>query len=157
MLQRIQTIWLLISSALMSVAIFLPLVTITGMYGPCLDSSIVIRSYVIDRFACEPYPVSAYTLCIFMALTALLSLVIIFLFNKRKLQIKLTHYSFILKMALLVVIVFYTYMLAGTFEDETIRPNLGTPFVVIAMIFDWLAVKAIRKDEDLVRSVDRIR
>ena len=69
--------------------------------------------------------------------------------KKGKLQIKLTHYSFILKMALLVVIVFYTYMLAGTFDDETIRPNLGTPFVVIAMIFDWLAVKAIRKDEDL--------
>lgn len=60
-------------------------------------------------------------------------------------------------MALLVVIAFYTYVLAGTFDDETIRPNLGTLFVVIATIFDWLAIKAIRKDEELVRSVDRIR
>lgn len=157
MIQRIQSIWLFVSAVLMGIAIFLPFVTITGIYGPCADSLIVVHSYVIERFACESFPVSSYTLCIFMGIASIVNLVIIFLFNKRKLQIKLTHYSFILKLALLVVIAFYTYMLAGTFEEESIRPNLGTLFVVIATIFDWLAIKAIRKDEELVRSIDRIR
>lgn len=141
----------------MSIAIFLPFITITGIYGTCVDSSIIVRSYVIERFACDAFPVSTYTLAIFMAVAAISNLVIIFLFNKRKLQIKLTRYSFILKLALLVVIAFYTYVLAGTFDEEAIRPNLGTLFIVIAMIFDWLAIKAIKKDDDLVRSVDRIR
>ncbi|MBQ1605196.1 MAG: DUF4293 domain-containing protein [Bacteroidales bacterium] len=86
----------------------------------------------------------------------LISLGTIFVFNKRKLQIKITHYTFILKIAIVAVIVYFIYILQGDDVLST-RPQIGSLLIVISMVFDWLAVKAIRKDEALVRSIDRIR
>ncbi len=159
MIQRIQSVWLLLSAVLTALAIFFPLVSISGVSAGCNGTAgIDIYSYVIQYSeSCGGVAVNAFTMSIFMAITAVLNIVVIFLFNKRKLQIKLTHYSFLLKVALVAVIVFYTFTLKGSFEDEHIIPQIGSLFLIIAMILDWLAVKGIRKDEALVRSVDRIR
>lgn len=97
-----------------------------------------------------------YSLGIAIVVTALLNLTIIFLFSKRKLQVKLTHYAFILKIAIIAVLVYFVCIMQGDDVAST-KPQLGCLFVVLAMVFDWLAVKAIRKDEALVRSIDRIR
>ena len=157
MIQRIQSVWLLLSAVLTALAIFFPLVSISGVSAGCNGTAgIDIYSYVI-QYSESCVAINAFTMSIFMSITAVLNIVVIFLFNKRKLQIKLTHYSFLLKVALVAVIVFYTFTLKGSFEDEHIIPQIGSLFLIIAMILDWLAVKGIRKDEALVRSVDRIR
>lgn len=68
----------------------------------------------------------------------------------------MTKYAFILKIALLATVGYYVY-LAQTNDVVATKPQIGVLLFAISMVFDWLAVKAIRKDEDLVRSVDRIR
>lgn len=97
-----------------------------------------------------------YYLGIAFCAVALFSFSIIFFFKNRKKQIKMTKYAFILKIALLATVGYYVY-LAQTKDVVATKPQIGTLLFAISFVFDWLAVKAIRKDEDLVRSVDRIR
>ena len=78
------------------------------------------------------------------------------------LQIRLTRYSLIMKVALVAVIVYFSFVLNNEIKAYSpdlheIKPCLGSLFVVVAMVLDWLALKAIRKDEALVQSIDRIR
>jgi hypothetical protein len=94
----------------------------------------------------------------FAALSAISAFVNIFLYRKRKLQIKLG-----LLTALLIVLhyitaaVYINTFLAKLSDEYVIHMQLGIIFPVIALIFDLLAVLRIKKDEKLVRSLDRIR
>jgi DMSO reductase anchor subunit len=94
----------------------------------------------------------------FAALSALLAFVNIFMYKKRKLQVKLA-----LLTALLIVIYYVTAMvymnafLSEMDDSYTINMQFGIILPVIALIFDLLAVSGIRKDENLVKSLDRIR
>lgn len=68
----------------------------------------------------------------------------------------MVRYSFILTVALLATVGYYVY-LVQTPDVVATKPQVGTLLVAISLVFDWLAIKAIRKDEELVRSIDRIR
>ncbi|MCQ2959159.1 MAG: DUF4293 domain-containing protein [Bacteroidales bacterium] len=160
MIQRIQSIYLLLAGLLLVLSIFTPLAyfqneeidIVTGI----VDARLTAFSIeILENNQWDNYNY-IYSLGISIALTAVLNIVAIFLFKKRKLQIKLTHYAFILKFAVLAVVIYFVCILHQGGE-VSIKPQLGSLFVVIAMVFDWLAIKAIKKDEDLVRSIDRIR
>lgn len=153
MIQRIQSIYLLLSTVLIAIATALPLMSFISMIDTCTLSAF---SLVATNAAGELSMVRLWSLGILFCVTALLTFVVIFLFKKRKLQIKLTHYAFIMKIAILAVVAFYTFQLQVA-DESKFSPELGLLFVPIAMVLDWLAIKAIRKDEDLVRSIDRIR
>lgn len=156
MIQRIQTVYLFVAACLMALAAIFPLV----------DFNLIDAEVVIGRLNAFSWQygnndewqniTTIYSLGIAVVVTALLNLTIIFMFKKRKLQVKLTHYAFILKIAIIAVLVYFVCIMQGDDVAST-KPQLGSLFVVLSMIFDWLAVKAIRKDEALVRSIDRIR
>lgn len=161
MIQRIQSLYLLISTILMVLTIFFPFVVLSTIQGTAQFSAFALQ---FAETASSEYSTSniLYSLGISIVLTAILSFVIIFLYKKRKVQIKLARYSFILKLAIIAVVAYDTYVIRGilfdmALTDVTIQPGISLLFVLIAMVFDWLAVKVIRKDEDLVRSIDRIR
>ncbi|MBP5371642.1 MAG: DUF4293 family protein, partial [Bacteroidales bacterium] len=81
---------------------------------------------------------------------------IIFFYKNRKKQISMVRYSFILTVALLATVGYYVYLVQAPDVVAT-KPQVGTLLVAISLVFDWLAIKAIRKDDELVRSIDRIR
>jgi 4-amino-4-deoxy-L-arabinose transferase-like glycosyltransferase len=83
---------------------------------------------------------------------ALLALIAVFLFKKRKRQILIGY------IILLVLVLDYVVFFAFRFDLNALTSGILTfllPFV--AAIFDYLAIKGIRKDEKLVRSLDRLR
>lgn len=149
MIQRIQSIYLLLSAIIMGVACSLPLVQFT--LSP--ETSATLYAFSLQQ---DAESAKLWSLGIAFAITALLNFIIIFLFSKRRLQIKCTHYACLLKVAILAVIAYYTYIL-NTTDVSSIKPAFGLICIPVAMVLDWMAVKAIRKDEELVRSVDRIR
>ena len=84
----------------------------------------------------------------------------IFLFQNRKLQVKVVRVSILLTASKLLMVFFhYTTkvenMMEATVEDGTYGPALY--FSVVAIVLLILAQRAINKDEKLVRSADRIR
>ena len=93
----------------------------------------------------------------FAGLSALLALINIFLYKKRKLQMKVGTLTSLL-------ILFFYVTLYVYFNAYTVKYGLtfssfqfGLILPVIALIFNVLAILRIKKDENLVKSLDRIR
>ena len=86
---------------------------------------------------------------------ALLAIITIFKFKDRKSQFVLGRLNIILNLILLGFFVYQSLNLSG--ETMVSEKGIGMllPFVSIVLLV--LANKAIKKDEDLVKSVDRLR
>ena len=87
--------------------------------------------------------------------SALLSLISIFRFKNRKSQFILGRLNIILNFILLGVFVYQSLNLSG--ETDVSEKGIGMILPIFSIVFLALANKAIKKDEDLVKSVDRLR
>ncbi|AXT53018.1 DUF4293 family protein [Aquimarina sp. BL5] len=86
---------------------------------------------------------------------AVLALVSIFLFKNRQLQFVLGRINILLNFILLGVFVYWSLTLSG--ETLVSEKGIGMLIPVISIVLLVVANKAIRKDENLVKSVDRLR
>ena len=136
MLQRIQTVYLLISALIMG-ALY--------MWFPVIKSEddLVIISNS------EPLVMGLIYGSI------LLALISIFNFKKRQLQFVINRLNIILNFLLLGVFVYRSLTLSG--ETLVSEKGIGVLLPIISIVFLVMANKAIKKDEDLVKSVDRLR
>ena len=91
---------------------------------------------------------------IFIGLITVLHLIIIFLYKKRILQIRLLAFTIVLLIGLTGLIIYFLY--AG-FDKVNVVFKIPTVIPLVAVILDYLAIRAIGKDEALVRSINRIR
>ncbi len=87
--------------------------------------------------------------------SALLSLISIFMFKNRKSQFVLGRLNIILNFILLGLFVYQSLNLSG--EANVSEKGIGILLPIFSIVFIALANKAIKKDEDLVKSVDRLR
>ncbi|EDM45197.1 hypothetical protein SCB49_03714 [unidentified eubacterium SCB49] len=76
-------------------------------------------------------------------------------FKKRQLQFVLNRLSIIFNFVLLGVFVYRALSISG--ETLVSEKGIGVLIPIISIVFLVLANKAIKKDEDLVKSVDRLR
>lgn len=88
-------------------------------------------------------------------LSGVLSLISIFLFKNRKLQFVINRLTIILNFILLIALVYRSLNLPG--DAEVSEKGIGIFLPIISIVMIVLANKAIKKDEDLVKSVDRLR
>lgn len=90
----------------------------------------------------------------------LVLLVTMFLFKNRKRQSTVAHSSYLISVLIIGGAVlanqgFVAYLGESGAVDSSMGVSFYLPFAVIA--FTFLAIRAIKKDEDLVRSLDRLR
>ncbi len=86
--------------------------------------------------------------------SALLSLISIFNFKHRKSQFMLGRLNIILNFILLGIFVYQSLNLSG--ETNVSEKGIGILLPIFSIVC-LVANKAIKKDEDLVKSVDRLR
>lgn len=84
------------------------------------------------------------------------ALVAIFLFKKRKLQMRLANMCALLVIAEIAALVMF-YLDLEDAEKEALSIGYVVFLLPVSMVAFFLAKKGIKKDDDLVRSVDRIR
>ncbi len=147
MIQRIQTVYLLLAAALGA---------FMGFYNPHLWRARLVNN-TYSYFTGQ----SDYRYFVLTMIVVLLALICIFLFKKRRLQFRLTVLNFLFSIGLIVVQYFliqakeaallHTQML----ESSTYLPAAFIPIPIVILLF--LAARGIRKDEKLVRSLDRLR
>lgn len=145
MLQRIQSIFLLLAGAA-SLALFgFPFATTpTEVEGSML-------------FADAAYNVQDQpALMGLFGLAGALAIISIFLFSKRLLQMRISIFAFIANLIGVVLAVIF-YMQNSSDAGDTVNDGIGIYLPVAAMIFTLLAHRFINKDEKLVRSMDRLR
>mgnify|MGYP006162376311 CR=1 FL=1 len=87
--------------------------------------------------------------------SALLSSISIFSFKNRKFQFVLGRLNIILNFFLLGIFVYQSLNVSG--ETNVSEKGIGILLPIFSIVCLVLANKAIKKDEDLVKSVDRLR
>lgn len=149
MIQRIQTVYLLIVAIL---SIVLMSSTIGRFIAP--DNSIVEMTNLalINQEGAENY--EPWALFAAIMFSTIISLATVFMFRKRMLQIRLTIFNIILEICYYGILVIFVIALKGNSSFTPAWP-VCLPFVNI--VFNWLAIRAIGKDEVLVRAYDRLR
>ncbi len=151
MIQRVQTLYLLAAVALMTIFFFSPLATFLSAEGLYSLSAMGVNSAAGELVSDTRY------LAIMVALAALLPFVTIFLFKKRMLQLRLSVVSVVLTLGALIVGGVYFYLAKRYFGEAESAIRIVCLLPVVAIIFDLMALKAIFKDEMLIKSLDRIR
>ena len=136
MLQRIQTIYLFLAALVSAGFIF-------------------IFELYTDETGAAVYAEDILWVFSLFLLSAVLSLVTIFLFKNRKLQFVLGRLNILLNLILLGLFVYWSLTVSG--ETSVSEKGIGMLTPVFSIVFLVLANKAIKKDEDLVKSVDRLR
>ncbi|WP_268223263.1 DUF4293 domain-containing protein [Sinomicrobium oceani] len=86
---------------------------------------------------------------------ALLAFVSVLTFRNRQNQFVINRLNMILNLILLGVFAYRSLNLSG--ESHISEKGIGMFIPVVSIVFLVLANKAIKKDEDLVKSVDRLR
>jgi hypothetical protein len=152
MLQRIQTVYLLLIAILMTVMTFLPLAVLEWEGG----------LYSLGVFGITDLPNKAeltplWGLFILTALIAALAVATIFLYKKRILQIRLSTFNAILMIGFYGFFAFLIYMMHQRVSDLSVNVRIALSFPLVSLILDYLAIRNIGADEVLVRSVERLR
>lgn len=93
--------------------------------------------------------------CVLFGLSTSLSLLSIMSFNKRQSQFVFNRLNIILNLILLVLFVYQSLNLSG--ETIVSEKGIGIFLPILTIFLLVLANKAIKKDDDLVKSVDRLR
>ncbi|MFN3918203.1 MAG: DUF4293 domain-containing protein [Flavobacteriales bacterium] len=151
MLQRIQTLYLVLAGICLTLAFLMDYVvmSVDEMNYLFNVNGFVVNGIDINRF---PYRI-AVPLC------AALSFGAIAFFKNRKTQLLLCRISYILVLAIIVLV----FTNAMTFAEsvgatpENISYKAGFFMPVPALVFLILAQRGIRKDEALIRSIERLR
>lgn len=87
-------------------------------------------------------------------LSGLLLLVVIFLFKNRPLQMKLSLVAVVL---VLLGVAYGVFLWLNDLAAKVADPDIGLALPVLAIIFALLGRNGVKKDEELVRSADRLR
>lgn len=146
MIQRLQSIYLLLATIFCSAAVIAPLPFATSGSG---------ESFI--RIGYNPYlnftEIDQYGLLITPIVIAVLAFINIFLYKKRKVQIKLCNFITFLIVALIGASAYF--VLSDTLLPD--MPSFAAAFPILALLSNWLAKRGIWADEKLVRSMDRLR
>jgi len=145
MIQRLQSVFLLLSALAMGALFFLPFA----------DSDISTSQFLSDKV----YDVQDHiVLSILAGGAALLSLIAIFLYKNRGTQLRIGIFATIFCILLMVTAVLLFYNEASSMAAEAqINDQAGMYLPIAALLFSGLAIHFIRKDEKLVKSMDRLR
>lgn len=147
MLQRIQSLYLLVIAILN--------LSMLGMSLATAGSLDFNPFGIVDGDDMVVNPIGVLILIIISGIDALIA---IFWYKKRKQQMLMCK-SLMFMQALLLAAVFFYFDAAinETQVEVEAHYGVGTFFPIISLILAFMADKAIKKDDDLVRSVDRIR
>lgn len=154
MIQRIQTLYLLIIVALLVVMLFVPLAWFASEAG-------MFNLYAFSLQSADgSFAQSTVYLGILLVLSALLPLLTIFLYRRRLLQIRLCVVEMVFLVGTVIMEAIYYFLSRRVFSELALHNQGFKPAIVlpiVALFFTFLAAQAIFRDEMLVRSADRIR
>jgi len=149
MIQRIQSVYLLVVTILMIVCLCNPIGSIIASTNEISEFG---NLFITLPDGTKDY--STWGLFAILLVVAILSFVTIFLFKKRMLQIRLTIFSSVVLIGYYLALVAYIFMLA---EETSFTPSWTICLPFISLILNWLAIRGIGADEALVKAYDRLR
>jgi len=161
MIQRIQSLFLILAALASILLFFFPL---AGIYA----SHATYKFYIYElqnQAPLEPGEQPIFTFMTTLPLLVLnigviiLTVITIFLYKNRITQMKLVRFAVLLEIVMIALILFiYASIIEkNLFVSPDYLSEAGIYFPLVALVFLILANRSILKDEKLVRSVERLR
>jgi len=156
MLQRIQSVYLFI------VFVFAVLFAVLPMaYFPAemADMPLRLANYYLF-FSAIPDLTGEWmgiALLVFFIMALVLTVYTTFQYKRRVHQIKMGKLNIFVHAAMILIAFFFLDNIRNQVHDAGFSYGAGIFFPIVSLILILLANKAIRRDEELVRSADRIR
>lgn len=156
MLQRIQTIYLFIASIAIGLMFAFPIsnyygdlhtfkLTLLGVINLVPDSGSIFQVYF------------TLPLITFVLLLTMLFIITIFQFKNRKRQLKIIQLNILLNILLIIgIFIIYSRLILSQL-DVSEEYGIGAFLPLFSLIFLVMAYRGVKKDEELVRSADRLR
>lgn len=156
MIQRVQSIYLLVITILMSFLLVMPYayMELPGNQTLLFKASainLLSQSDVVSIYK------STLPVIVMVLITGLFSFCIIFFYSRRTIQIRLTLLNLLLILILIALMVYYCIDTRSEFDGKRLSFKIAMTFPVICLVFGFLAIRGIRHDEMLVNSYNRIR
>ncbi|MBO5975531.1 MAG: DUF4293 domain-containing protein [Paludibacteraceae bacterium] len=152
MIQRIQTVYLLIVTILTGAVLFLPTADFYSLQEGVFELN--YKGLIGEN---GTLITSTWNITLLMAVVLLLSFISIFFYKKRILQIRIIIFNIVLMLGYYALLAYWIFKIKGSLTDAEVSLSLIASFPLINIILSYLAVRAIGKDEALVRSLDRLR
>lgn len=156
MIQRKQSLFLFFAAIALGCMFFFPLALIIGELDSLVLHIYKTVSLVPDKLADVPpyFNLLILTLVVF---PLILSLVTIFLYKNRRLQMNLVKVAILLILAAIGIFFFYYIPRLEALAEGVAVYEIASYFPLLAFIFLLLAYRGILSDEKLIRSADRLR
>lgn len=158
MIQRVQTLYLLLATIFTGLLLFVPLASsdISNMHADLTAWGIYVTDTTNNGLITKVLSHSWFG--ILLTVTTLLPFATIFLYKNRKRQMLLCIVEIILLAvsAGLLIYLQQTDMLEGMAQPKFVLLS-QSGLLLLSIVSVWIARRRIAKDEALVRSLDRIR
>lgn len=138
MIQRVQTIWLLMASAAAFLSLKLPFYSGTNRAN--------MASYRL--MGTENFYMMLLTIAI-----GVLALITMFLYSNRKLQMRLCLLGIVLE----ILLIYLYYRETTTFAPGTGTYSLTSILQLLVLLFYFMAMKGIANDNKIIRESNRLR
>ncbi len=152
MIQRIQSVYLFLVAALLVLAMCLPIGRFvepdsvsTHLFKP-LGLALVDGSFQ-----------STWGLFGILLLSAITALCSIFLFRYRMMQVRMTIFSTLLLIGFYLVFLVFFFVFRKELAPVSFRIGWGLCLPIVCIILNYLAFRAIYRDEIMVRAASRLR
>jgi len=154
MIQRVQTLYLVLAIIALTLLFFFPLAEL----GINSDNFYTFRfNGLFEQTAKgEIMTISTSALVIIIVINILISILAIFAFKNRQLQIRMCVFNIVFLLCSMGIIYFYIAFPFAKFKT-ILDFKVFALMPLVAAILSFMAIRAIQKDEDLIKSIERIR
>ncbi|KAA6331577.1 hypothetical protein EZS27_019829 [termite gut metagenome] len=151
MIQRIQSLYLLLVTGLLIVSIYMPL---GYFYSTSGGATYTFSTWELDM-GNRSY--STWGLLIIILLCAGIAFTTIFFFKKRMLQIRMTIFNSVLTIGYYLAVMAFYFILRDKPEMGLFRISWTLCFPAITVILNLFVIRAIWHDEIMVKATNRLR
>ena len=155
MIQRIQSVYLLLIAILTSFTLFLPSASLINKTG-ALNYIVNYKGVFLLQNSGPVFVQNVFSLSALTILILFVTILTIFLYKKRMLQIRLLFFNIVLMLGYYAILFIYLWQLGEKLNAEWIL-KMVTAFPLINVILSVLAIRAIGKDAALIKSLNRLR
>lgn len=146
MIQRIQSLYLTLAGGLLAGKFAIPY-----FQGPSLLPNAALADGVFNVW-------DNVGLIGLVALGAIVTFAAVFLFRNRPFQARITATALLISALIILLSAYSGWRTLGDLpEDYAVQWRAGYALAPFAAALQWMALRGIRSDEQLIRSMDRLR
>lgn len=149
MIQRIQTVYLLVVVGLLITSMCFPL-------GYFTDAEALTYRFTAKEITMANTSQPTWGLFAILLLNSIVALATVFLYKNRKLQKRMIVFNSILLIGFYVVFGVFYYVLRNDL-NAVFSMNWPLCLPLVCILLNYLAIRGINHDEALVKAVDRLR